>query len=122
MPFDCMPSNATPGYEMLPYETTYILESVERLLLKPRHWTKAVMESGPWWNRRYCLVGALVHVTRRKRCIQSFPEVRNHLNNVANRYGFPTIEALNDHQDTTHNMVMHVLREAIQQAEVVQLR
>lgn len=113
MPFDNVPMDHD-----LPTETAHILEHVTQLLLKPRRWGKSVLEAGPWWNRRYCVVGALVHVTRRHHSWTVFPEVRDHLNTIANRHGFMTIEALNDHEATTHGFLMQVLQEAIDQADV----
>ncbi len=114
MPFDIGP------HKKISSESVLLLRAAE-VIQHPSRWNIGKADSGRLWWKRYCAVGALY------RTIELYDlsggsvysrklHVRRYLDKAAQSHGFTCMAALNDHPNTTHELVLTVFREAAELA------
>jgi hypothetical protein len=110
MPFDVMPEQYPNDVEEY---AARLIRRAETLIHDRRHWTQMQTSRGHLWWRQFCVEGALmVAATKHNYSFDHLTKARGALNAVAQRYGFDCIVSLNDHINTTHKLILTVLREA----------
>lgn len=108
MPFDAGPTRKHTR------ESVLLLRAAE-VISDPNDWSVGREKRGLWWQRkRYCVVGSVRRAAQLYQLVRlgGTQEVKDILDKAAIAHGFADAASMNDHPDTTHEMIMQLLREA----------